>query len=237
MRLLQWALVGAILALGYGCTAPSNGTSTKKAIGSESGSAAKPSKQLAPGDLDEMEAQATPVTFAPAGAASQSSPEAAESYVNLFEAERVAAEVYAVLAEKWDGRPFSKIMEAEKTHLAAVSGVLARMGAKAPHTEAGKYEMEEFQALYDSMVKRGSTSRKDAMEVGAEIEEMSIRDLLVWREAEKDPAVQKVLDNLIRGSSNHLKAFVRGRKALGMPEYEAKYLSKEEFKMYSGETK
>lgn len=184
-----------------------------------------------------MEAQATAVTFAPGGAATQASPEAAKGYVNLFEAERVAAEVYAVLAEKWDGRPFSKIMEAEKTHMTAVSSVVERMGSKAPQTVAGKYQMEEFQALYDSMVTRGSTSREDAMEVGAEIEEMSIRDLLVWRKAEKDVTVQKVLDNLIRGSSNHLKAFLRGRKALGMPEYETKYLSKEELKMYSGETK
>jgi len=228
----------ALLALTvlYGCSPPQS--SPPGAKNRTAAAEPKSSKVLSTAAIGSIESRATPIPM-PAEERSPTSyrPTTPEAYLHLFNAERVAADVLAALSKKWGGRPFSKLAEAEATHVAAVGRILGRTGNSSADTEQGKYSMPEFQALYDAMVKRGSASLEEALSAGAELEEMSLRDLQAWRREEKDTEARKVLDALIQGSANHLQACLEGRKALGLKEYVPKYLSAEEFKKYAGGSK
>lgn len=231
MRTLGTAVSLVLAALLSGCASPpaanSGSGSRQAATGAE--------PRLEPAVLDSVEAGATPVQATPDSTEPppKKDPALASQYAQLYDAERVAAEVFDELATKWGGRPFTKIAEAERTHTDAVATLVVRNGGTPPAgLEPGKYEAIEIQALYDAMLKRGLESLPAAMDTGAEIEEMSVRDLLVWLGTETDPQAKKILEQLLEGSANHLKAFLRARKALGMPAYETKYLTAEQAKKY-----
>ena len=73
----------------------------------------------------------------------------------------------------------------------------------------GIFANAELQTLYDEMIAQGSHSLLDALRVAAAIEEIDILDLQAGV-AETDKAdIQNTYLNLIAGSENHLRAFVR----------------------------
>ena len=75
---------------------------------------------------------------------------------------------------------------------------------------------------------RGSASIKDALQVGAAIEEIDILDL-EERMAQTDREdILLVYANLKRGSENHLRAFANNLQRQGY-EYNPEYLSREEY--------
>jgi len=74
----------------------------------------------------------------------------------------------------------------------------------------------------------GSVSIEDALKVGALIEETDIRDLKERLEQTDNEDVKLVFQNLLCGSENHLRAFIRLLKAYGI-EYSPQVLSQEEF--------
>ncbi|MCC6402649.1 MAG: DUF2202 domain-containing protein [Fimbriimonadaceae bacterium] len=228
----------ALLALGalYGCSPP--GSSSPGAENRTDAAERKSSKVLSTAAIGSIESRATPIPEpAPESSPTSSRPTTPEAYLHLFNAERVAADVFEALSKKWGGRPFGKLAEAEATHVVAVGRILGRTGNSSTIIEQGKYSMPEFQALYDAMVKRGSVSLEEALSAGAELEEMSLRDLQAWRTEEKGTEARKVFDALIQGSANHLQACLEGRKALGLKEYVPKYLSAEDFTKYAGGSK
>lgn len=135
---------------------------------------------------------------------------AADAAALLFmrEEERLALDVYDVLAETWGLPVFSNIAGAEATHTDAVRVLLERydLDDPVPSRDAGEFSNAELQAAYDEFVALGTRSLEDALRVGAMIEELDIADLRA-RPADA-PDVAQVFDNLERGSRNHLRAFV-----------------------------
>ncbi len=79
-----------------------------------------------------------------------------------------------------------------------------------------------------NLVSRGNASVKDALQVGAAIEEIDTLDL-EERMAQTDRADNLlVYANLKRGSENHLRAFVNNLQRQGF-EYNPEHLSQEKY--------
>lgn len=151
-----------------------------------------------------------------------------EGLLFMAEEEKLAGDVYLALNEKWNLRVFDNIDRAEQTHEAAVKTLLERYSLPDPTKGAGEFSNETLQGLYDDLVSRGSASVKDALQVGAAIEEIDILDL-EERMAQTDREdILLVYANLKRGSENHLRAFVNNLQRQGF-EYSPEYLSQEEY--------
>jgi len=151
-----------------------------------------------------------------------------EGLLFMAEEEKLAGDVYLALNEKWNLRVFDNIGKAERTHEAAVKTLLERYSLPDPTKGAGEFSNETLQGLYDDLVSRGSASVKDALQVGAAIEEIDILDL-EERMAQTDREdILLVYANLKRGSENHLRAFVNNLQRQGF-EYSPEYLSQEEY--------
>jgi len=151
-----------------------------------------------------------------------------EGLLFMVEEEKLAGDVYLALNEKWNLRVFDNIGKAERTHEAAVKTLLTRYSLPDPTKGAGEYSNETLQELYHDLVSRGSVSVRDALLVGAAIEEIDILDL-EERMAQTDREdVLLVYANLKKGSENHLRAFVNNLQRQGH-EYRPEYLSQEEY--------
>ncbi len=151
-----------------------------------------------------------------------------EGLLYMAEEEKLAGDVYLALNEKWNLRVFDNIGKAERTHEAAVKTLLERYSLPDPTKGPGEFSNETLQGLYDDLVSRGSASVKDALQVGAAIEEIDILDL-EERMAQTDREdILLVYANLKSGSENHLRAFVNNLQRQGF-EYRPEYLSQEEY--------
>jgi hypothetical protein len=153
-----------------------------------------------------------------------------ESLLYMREEEKLAHDVYAYLGDTWGSRVFENISSSELTHTNAVKSLLDAYGVEdvAANAEAGTFEHEELQSLYDDLTSRGSGSLVDALTVGAIIEEVDIVDLERYMEDVDDEQIVLVYENLLRGSRNHLRAFVRNLEQQGVT-YAPGYLSEEAY--------
>jgi hypothetical protein len=151
-----------------------------------------------------------------------------EGLLYMAEEEKLAGDVYLALNEKWSLRVFENIGKAERTHEAAVKTLLERYSLPDPTKMAGEFSNETLQGLYDDLVSRGSASAKDALQVGAAIEEIDILDLEERMVQTDREDILLVYANLKRGSENHLRAFVNNLQRQGV-EHSPEYLSPEEY--------
>jgi hypothetical protein len=151
-----------------------------------------------------------------------------EGLLFMVEEEKLAGDVYQALNEKWKLRVFDNIETAERTHEAAVKTLLERYSLPDPTKEAGSFSNKTLQELYDELVSRGSISLKDALDVGAVIEEIDILDLEERSAQTEREDIRLVYANLKQGSENHLRAFVNNLQRQGY-EYSPEHLSKEEY--------
>ncbi len=140
----------------------------------------------------------------------ETDPSIAATLTFAREEERLARDLYATLADRYDGaRPFSMITTSEDRHYDAVGTLLDRYGV--PDTGAalapGEYADPTLQALYDDWLAQGSTSLADAYLVGVSLEERDIADLEASIAADLPSDVDAVLEQLLRGSERHLEAY------------------------------
>jgi len=152
-----------------------------------------------------------------------------EGLLYMAEEEKLAGDVYASLYQRWNAPVFRNIGDAERTHEAAVASLLQRYGLPDPTIDAGSFSNVTLQRLYDDLVNRGSSSLQESLMVGAAIEELDIQDLKKRIEETDKPDITVVYENLMRGSENHLRAFVRQLRGMGI-EYQPQYLSAEEYR-------
>ena len=158
------------------------------------------------------------------------SPAEAASLAFMREEEQLAHDVYAVSATLWPQVIFSNIAESEATHSAAVKALLDRYQLLDPLAGLpnGVFATPDFQALYDSLVAISQSSLIDALKVGVEIEELDMRDIAAQMVDIDNADILMVYDNLLRGSRNHLRAFMKVLTQQG-GTYVPKYISQEEF--------
>jgi hypothetical protein len=151
-----------------------------------------------------------------------------EGLLFMAEEEKLAEDVYSALNEKWNLRVFDNIGQAERTHEAAVQTLLERYSLVAPARPVGEFSNETLQKLYQNLTERGSLSVEEALRVGAAIEEIDMLDLEERMAQTEREDILLVYSNLMRGSENHLRAFVNNLERQGF-EYSPEYLSQEEY--------
>jgi hypothetical protein len=128
----------------------------------------------------------------------------------MREEEKLARDVYLFMYEKWGSQVFSNISVSEQTHMDAVKTLLDRYGIQDPAADKGPgvFTNQDLQDLYNTLVDDGSVSLVEALKVGVAIEETDIDDLNAGIASTKRKDIKTVYSNLLRGSLNHLKAFV-----------------------------
>jgi len=133
-----------------------------------------------------------------------------EGIMFMREEEKLAYDVYTTFADMYGQPIFSNIASAETQHMSAVLGLIEAYDLDDPVDDSpvGTFANQELQDLYDDLIKQGSVDLAAALEVGAVIEEVDILDLEDYLEKTSNPDIIQVYENLLRGSENHLRAFV-----------------------------
>lgn len=149
-----------------------------------------------------------------------------DGLVYMREEEKLAHDVYVYLYDKWGQRIFSNIAASEATHTDAVKKLLEKYGLDDPSSETvpGEFQNDVLQKLYNDLVARGSESLSEALLVGVAIEEIDILDLEKFLIDVDSEDVTLVYENLLRGSRNHLRAFIKNLDKQGVV-YEPQYLN------------
>jgi hypothetical protein len=129
----------------------------------------------------------------------------------MVEEEKLARDVYTVLAKTSAYPKFKNIANAEQFHLDQMSMVLADYGLwNATLTRApGVFYNKELAALYKTLITKGQLSALEAIKVGIIIEEKDIADLTAMEKLITQDDIQFVVNYLKAGSQNHLAAFKR----------------------------
>lgn len=154
----------------------------------------------------------------------------AGSLVFMREEEQLAHDVYAVSATLWNNPVFANIGASEATHSAAVKALLDRYQLPDPLVglSNGNFKTTAFQSLYATLVASSRGSLVDALKVGAQIEELDLRDITVQKAGIDNADILMVYDRLLQGSRNHLRAFMRSLTQQG-GSYVPRYISQQEF--------
>ncbi len=147
----------------------------------------------------------------------------------MREEEKLARDVYIVLYQAWGQRVFNNISRSEQMHTDAIKTLIEKYDLNDPVStdSLGVFRNEALQSLFTTLTAQGKTSLIEALKTGALIEEIDILDL--QRELDENvdnEDITFVYDNLMRGSRNHLRAFVRNLQRQGV-NYEPQKLSPE----------
>ena len=153
-----------------------------------------------------------------------------DALLYMREEEKLAHDVYTLLADKWDLRVFERIAASEQVHMDAVMELLDRYGVADPaSTQAGVFTNADLQALYNELISKGQTSLKDAWLVGGAIEEVDILDLDDRLELTDQQDIQVVFENLRKASYMHLNAFAANYQAQTGTDYQPQYMTAKEY--------
>jgi hypothetical protein len=147
----------------------------------------------------------------------------------MREEEKLARDVYLTLFGTYNHRVFSNIAKAEQKHMNAIETLINTYNLDDPvvSDKVGVFTDRTLQGLYIDLVTEGSKSLLDALMVGALIEEIDIKDLEEAIVDSDQSDIDLVYDNLLEGSYNHLRAFVRSIERQGA-QYTAQLLTQEE---------
>jgi hypothetical protein len=155
-----------------------------------------------------------------------------DSLVYMREEEKLAHDVYLALYDLWGLPLFSNIASSEQAHTDAVANLLITFNIPDPAdtSPAGVFVNETLQGLYDDLVALGAQSLADALKVGGAIEEIDILDLQESLKFVQDPSIQRVYENLLRGSENHLRAFTSTLESQTGEIYEPQYMEEDAYR-------
>lgn len=146
----------------------------------------------------------------------------------MREEEKLARDVYITLYDEWGQRVFENISQSEQRHMDAVLGLIENYSLEDPALDFGLFADVELQELYNTLIASGMNTRLDALMVGALIEEVDMEDIVHAMERTDKADILNVYANLLAGSENHLRAFVRNIEAITGETYVAQVLSQEE---------
>jgi len=155
-----------------------------------------------------------------------------ESILLMREEEKMARDAYITFYQKWPQPIFNNIYKAEQTHMDAVLLLVNKYSLTDPvgTNPVGTFINTDIQALYNAFIAQGNISYTEALKAGAAIEEVDIRDLqnLLNEDNINNQDIELVFSNLLKGSRNHLRSFVKVLKNQGIT-YVPQYLSQAEY--------
>ncbi|MCK9997325.1 MAG: DUF2202 domain-containing protein, partial [Candidatus Krumholzibacteria bacterium] len=149
----------------------------------------------------------------------------------MREEEKLAHDVYTVLYEQYGLQIFTNIAASEQKHSDAIMMLLDRFGQEDPVGDngPGEFSNEDLQTLYNDLIESGSQSVADALLAGLAIEEIDILDLEEAIAGTELRSILMVYGNLLKGSHNHLRAFVRVYESQTDEVYVPRWLSQEAY--------
>lgn len=144
------------------------------------------------------------------------------------EEEKLARDVYRAIGAAHPS--FANVASSEQTHMDAVATLLTRYAMDDPALgrSAGEFSDATLQELYVGLVAAGSRSQVVALQVGVEIEELDIVDIERGSSKVTHADILTTMENLTRGSRNHLRTFHSNLQALG-GSYTPKHLDQASF--------
>jgi hypothetical protein len=133
----------------------------------------------------------------------------------MREEEKLARDVYLTLYEVYEASIFANISESEQRHMDAVKRLIVKNGLQDPvkNDVIGTFTNPDFAGLYIELVGKGEVSYCDALQVGIDIEVLDIEDIEIALNDVLARDVNRVLNNLLNGSYNHLNAFTNQHQA------------------------
>ncbi|MEA3327985.1 MAG: DUF2202 domain-containing protein [Chloroflexota bacterium] len=153
------------------------------------------------------------------------------SLVFMREEEKLARDVYLALYDLWGLQIFQNIANSEQTHTDAVANLLDRYDIPDPAdtSPAGVFVNSDLQSLYDELTETGAQSLRNALKVGAAIEEIDILDLQEYLGIIEEQAIRQVYENLLKGSENHLRAFTSTLEKQTGEIYQPQYMTQDAY--------
>lgn len=146
----------------------------------------------------------------------------------MLEEEKLARDTYTYLEDLWEINQFSNIKKSEQSHMNAVIGLLDQYNISYTLLPYGEYNNPDIQKLYDQFIDYGSENEANALEVGANIEDLDIVDLANYIDATTNSTITNVFESLQCASRNHLRSFVNAIEVSGNT-YEPQYLTQEDY--------
>jgi len=147
----------------------------------------------------------------------------------MREEEKLARDVYRTLHGVWGLTVHDNIADSEQVHTAEVEDMLAKYSLPDPVVDdtTGVFVNHELATLYTTLVAEGSQTALQSLYVGAAIEEIDMIDLQHAIDESDNADIRQLYTNLMKGSRNHLRAFVGQIEDEGIV-YEAQYLPQAE---------
>jgi hypothetical protein len=135
--------------------------------------------------------------------------EEAEALLFMIEEEKMAMDIYDTLYEATGITTFDKISDSESKHYNTLLNLAENLDldTSSLSTDAGLFENDEIQSLYDSLIEKGLLSDSDAIEVGIAIEETDIADLIESIESTDIATIENIYNHLLEASQHHLSVF------------------------------
>jgi hypothetical protein len=132
----------------------------------------------------------------------------------MREEEKMARDLYLSFDQFYAAsgvRVFGNIARSEQKHMDAVKKLLTTYGIEDPVTDntVGVFANEELKSLYQTLLLRGEANLVEAFKVGVLVEETDLVDLAKAIAETDKTNIERVYQNLLKGSENHLKAFNR----------------------------
>lgn len=150
----------------------------------------------------------------------------------MREEEKLAHDVYRYLANLWGAstQTFSNIATSEATHTEAVRQLLLRYALTDPAAAQaeGVFQDANLQSLYTQLTASGAATLVDALKVGAAIEEIDMVDLQNALLSIDNQDIRLVYENLLKGSRNHLRSFVKALLQQGVV-YSPQYMNADDY--------
>lgn len=147
----------------------------------------------------------------------------------MREEENLARDVYLYQFDLWSYPVFDNIAASEQRHMDSMAELIDSYALVDPVVDdsAGAFTDPGLASLYIELTTRGQASLLEALRVGAFIEETDMRDIRTAIDNAAHADIVQTYENLLRGSRNHLRAFVRTLESMGVV-YEAQVLTQSE---------
>jgi len=155
-------------------------------------------------------------------------PEEVEGLMLMREEEKMAHDVYSSFYDKFRLRVFANIANSESKHMEAVLWLINSYKLTDPASnELGVFKNADIQNLYNKFMSEG-VNEVEALKIGAFIEEYDIADLEKLISETGNMYIVRVYTNLLNGSKNHLRAFVKNLSSRNVV-YQPSILSQTEY--------
>ena len=154
-----------------------------------------------------------------------------ENLLYLREEEKLARDLYLMLFENWGLKVFNNVAHSESSHTTAVKQLINKYKLEDPASpdRVGEFKNKDIVKLYGKFLKKGKKSKENALRIGGEMEEISLKDLNGFLASTDKPDLAFIYNNLMLASRNHLRIFSLSLEGIGY-FYEPAHISKSEYK-------